>query len=120
MIGNRLRRFDSTSQQYQQGLTEIADEMAPRAAKGAQLKKLLEMAGIDVGTLQDLKLRYDPDVLEAAVRKFGPDFRTHLPEEVKIPAELKPKESWLNRWENEREARQPQVPNGGKGAVESE
>lgn len=120
MAGNKLNRFERGSEQYTARLIEIPGEMAPRAARGAQLAILFEKGGIDINAYNELVLRYDPEAIKSAIRDFGPDFRGHLPEEVEIPAELRPKESWLNRWEDEREIRQPQVPNGGKGAVERE
>ena len=120
MAGNKLSRFERGSEHYATRLKEIPGEMAQRARKGAQLANLFEKGGIDINVYNELVLRYDPEAIESAIRDFGPEFRSHLPEEVKIPPELRPKESWLNRWENDREARQRQVPDGGKGAVEGE
>lgn len=118
MAGNPLSRFERNSPAYKARLKEISAEMAPRAERGRKLQNLLDMAGIDINALHELKQRYDSDAIETAIRDFGPEFRAHLPEQVEVPPELRPKESWQNRWERERDARQPQVPNGGKGAVE--
>lgn len=117
-MSGSLKRLAPGTQKYASGLEAVQVILRRRDAEGVAHWR--ELAGNpEDNEWKALMEREDWADIVGAIQQHGADFRRYPPLGLGLPP-ADGEVGWQPRWEEERDGRQPQVSNGGKGAVERE